>query len=98
MDAFVVPQAHGAANVYVHIDQGKENEATPAQLKKIFGSRYTQDTVFQQFWVENRTKNNPHEMYAFVLEVKGTNKIICNLKLWSRSLNYVLMIYFPLSV
>jgi uncharacterized lipoprotein YmbA len=74
MDTFVVPQARGDANLYIHIVQGKENEATPAQLKKTFGSRYTQDTVFQQSWVENRTKNNPHEMCAFVLEVKGTNK------------------------
>jgi hypothetical protein len=74
MDNFVVSQEREAANVYVHIVQGKENEATPAQLKKIFGSRYKQDTVFQQSWVDDRTKNNPHEVYAFVLGVKGTNK------------------------
>jgi hypothetical protein len=35
MDAFVVPQARGDANLYIHIVQGKENEVTPAQLKKL---------------------------------------------------------------
>jgi hypothetical protein len=59
MDAFVVPQPHEGAIHYIDIVQGKENEATPAQLKKIFGSRYTEQTVFQQSWVDNRAKYNP---------------------------------------
>jgi hypothetical protein len=74
MDAFVVNQPPEGAIQYIHIVQGKENEATPAQLKKIFGSRYTEQTVFQQSWVDNRAKNNPHEKYAFVLGINGTNK------------------------
>ncbi len=74
MDAFVELQPRGGPSPYIHIVQGKENEATPAQLKKIFGSRYTEKTVFKQSWVDDRSKNNDSEKYAFVLSVNGTNK------------------------
>ena len=42
---------------------GKESEATESQLRKFFGSRYKKDvTVFQQSWIENRSKKNESEI------------------------------------
>jgi hypothetical protein len=58
----------------IYITRRKESEATPAQLKRIFGARCNTQTVFKQSWVDNRAKNNVPETYAFVLNVKGTNK------------------------
>jgi hypothetical protein len=80
MDAFVrpiVPPLPPLVEVEVesiYITFGKESEATPAQLKRIFCARYNTHNVFKQSWVDNRAKNNVPETYAFVLDVKGTNK------------------------
>jgi hypothetical protein len=78
--SFLVPEVPEGSDLF--IISGKEHEATPAQLKKIFGIRYTSQTVFQQSWVDNRIKGNLHKIHAFVLDVKGTNKkyncLCCN--------------------